>query len=237
MAKYQTSRTQSGNKLLARLPPAVYERLLPHLTPLPLQFKQVLYGVRSAVDHAYFPLRGVLSALTVMKDGRAIEVATIGNEGMIGLPASIEAKNSPNKVLVQIAGDGLRIKASMLMDETRQSEPLRRLLALYQSAFMSQLSQSVACNGLHSVQKRCCRWLLITHDRLASNEVPLTHEFLAIMLGARRSSVTEVLQPLQEQGLVHNARGVITILDRAGLEAACCECYRSVADEFHRLLG
>src|SRR5436190_18095001 len=130
---------------------------------------------------------------------------------------------------------GLRMSADALRDECARDGPLRRLLVLYNTAFSTQVSYSVACNGLHKVEKRCCRWLLMTHDRVDSDVLPLTHEFLAIMLGVQRSSLTEVLQPLSDKGLIRNSRGKIKVIDRAGLEAASCECYRSVKDEFARL--
>jgi CRP-like cAMP-binding protein len=240
MTKPQSARErerESGNQLLDRLPEADYQRLYPRFKPVRLKFKQVLYETRSPIDAAYFPIRGVLSAVAVMKDGGAIEVANIGNEGMVGSPALIEAKYSPNRVFVQVEGDGLQIAASVLMDEIRQNSSLRNILLRYHTAFLSQVSQSVACNGLHPVKKRCCRWLLMTHDRVNSDELLLTHELLGIMLGVRRASVTEVLQSLQKAGLIQNGRGKITILKRDGLEAASCECYRSVTDEFGRLLG
>jgi CRP-like cAMP-binding protein len=146
-------------------------------------------------------------------------------------------KTSANEVIMQIAGDGLRMDIDVLEEEAGRDSPLRRQLLLYQTAFLTQVSYSVACNGLHSVQQRCCRWLLMTHDRVDGDEVPLTHEFLGIMLGVRRASVTEVLRPLNERGLLNNGRGSISILDRSGLEGLACECYRKVKSEFDRLLG
>jgi len=225
------------NQLLARLPKADQDRFFPLLQPVQLEFKQVLYQVRSPIDSVYFPTRGTASALTILADGSAIEVATIGNEGMVGLMAILGAETSSNEVIVQIAGDALRLRREVLEKEAGPSSPLRQLLLLYHNAFLTQVSYCVACNGLHTVQQRCCRWLLMTRDRVESDEVPLTHEFLAIMLGVRRPSVTEVLHPLQEQGLIRNTRGTITIVDRKGLEALSCECYRCVRDEYTRLLG
>jgi CRP-like cAMP-binding protein len=149
----------------------------------------------------------------------------------------LAARTSANEVIVQIAGDGLQMDIDMLEEEAGGDTPLRRLLLLYQTAFLTQVSYSVACNGLHSIQQRCCRWLLMTHDRVDTDDVPLTHEFLGIMLGVRRASVTEVLRPLHEDGLVNNGRGTISILDRSGLETLACECYRKVKGEFDRLLG
>jgi CRP-like cAMP-binding protein len=225
------------NQILDRLPATEYQRLLPLLQPVPLKLRQVLYEVRSPIDAVYFPTAGVVSAVTVMADGGEIEVGTIGFEGVVGSMAFIGPATSPNRVYVQVAGDALRMDAAALRTEAGRDGPLSRLLALYNTAFLAQVTQSVACNGLHAVHQRCCRWLLITLDRVASPVLPLTHEFLAIMLGVRRSSVSDVLNPLQEQGLIRYSRGKITVLDRHGLEAESCECYRRVHDEFERLFG
>jgi CRP-like cAMP-binding protein len=202
-----------------------------------LKFRQVLYEPRSPIDHAYVPARGVVSAIILMEDGGAIEVATVGNEGMVGLPVFLGGVTSFNQVIVQVAGEALRIKGKALEGEASQAGPLRRLLLSYQSAFLAQVLQGLACNGLHTIQQRCCRWLLMTQDRVGADVFPLTHEFLAIMLGVRRASVSEVLEPLQDEGLIRSQRGKITVRDREGLEAACCECYRTINDEFGRLLG
>lgn len=207
------------------------------MSPVALEFKQILYRTGATIEGVYFPNSGTASALTIMEDGSAIEVATVGNEGMVGLGVLLADKTSPNEVIVQIAGDALWMDADVLEQEAGHDSPLRRLLLLYQTAFLTQVSYSVACNGLHALQQRCCRWLLMTHDRMDGDEVPLTHEFLGIMLGVRRASVTDVLRPLHEQGLLSNSRGTITILDRTGLEALSCECYRKVRGEFDRLLG
>ena len=233
-----SSPTRPENRLLARLPPADYRRLFPRVRVLPFEHKQVLYKTRSPVDHAYFPHSGSLSAITVMGDGRAIEVATIGNEGMTGLEAVFGVGPSTTDVIVQVPGEGLRLEAKVLQAEVGRDGPVRDLMSRYiTSAYMAQVSFSVACNGLHAIQQRCCRWLLMTQDRVGSDRVPLTHEFLAIMLGVRRASVTEVLHPLQGKGLIHNGRGMIRILDRAGLEVIACECYRRTQEEYDRVLG
>jgi CRP-like cAMP-binding protein len=226
-----------ANKLLARLPTAEYQRLQARMHPVPLDFKQILYRAKAPIESVYFPNRGTASALTVMENGSAIEVATIGNEGVVGLGLLLACKTSANEVVMQIAGDGLRMDADVLEQEAGQDGPFRQLLLAYHTAFLTQVSYSVACNGLHTVQQRCCRWLLMTRDRVDTDNVPLTHEYLAIMLGVRRASVTEVLRPLSENGLLSNSRGTITILDRSGLEAMACECYRKVKDEFDRLLS
>jgi CRP-like cAMP-binding protein len=231
-----TVSSPSGNRLLARLPNSDYEALLPHLQQVPLAHKQILYEAETPIEYAYFPTAGVLSAVTVMNDGNMIEVATVGREGMVGLPFLI-GNGAPHRMIVQVPGEGLRIAANDLKGHTTEGKPLRSLLTRYHLVFFRQTAQSVACNGLHRVQQRCCRWLLETRDRVDSEDLPLTQEFLAAMLGVQRSSVNEVLHPLQEKGLVHTNRGVITILDRNALEAGACECYRSVREYFERLLG
>jgi CRP-like cAMP-binding protein len=226
-----------GNRLLARLPQAEHHRLSQYLEPVSLKHSQTIYKVRAPFKHVYFPASGIVSAMTIMKDGSAIEVATIGNEGMTGLTAFAGGETSPYEVMVQVPGEGWRMTTDDFHRETGKESALRRLLVLYNTAFAMQVSYSVACNGLHKIEKRCCRWLLMTQDRVGSNTLQLTHEFLSIMLGVRRASVTEVLRPLQEQKLVSNSRGKIEILNRAGLEERACECYQAVNNEFDRLFG
>src|SRR4051812_33618992 len=145
---------------------------------------------------------------------------------MLGMTIGIGAESSPNKVIVQVSGDALRMKADAFKEEISRDATFRRVMFLYHTAFLTQVSYSVACNGLHPVRQRCCRWLLMTQDRVHADELPLTHEFLGMMLGVRRASVTEVLQPLQDEGLIRGTRGTITVIDRAGLEKAACSCYR-----------
>jgi CRP-like cAMP-binding protein len=224
------------NRLLARLSAGDRERLLSRMQRVDLRFKQVLYRYQAPIDYVYFPNRGTASALAIMNDGRAIELVQIGNEGLVGASALLCENVSPSEIVIQLAGDAWRIRTETLRNEIRHDGPLRELLLRYHAALTIQISQSVACNGLHSVQERCCRWLLMTHDRMESDTFPLTHEFLGIMLGVRRSSISEVLHPLGQQGLIRSKRGEITILDRAGLERKSCECYRKVTEEFHRLL-
>ena len=222
---------------MARLPAAEYQRLVARMRPVKLDFRQVLYRAKASIECVYFPNSGTASAMTIMEDGSAIEVATIGKEGMVGLGVCWRTKHRPTRSSSRSPAMRLRMDVDVLEEEAGRDSPLRRKLLLYQTAFLTQVSYSVACNGLHTIQQRCCRWLLMTHDRVDSDEVPLTHEYLGIMLGVRRASVTEVLRPLNEQGLVNNSRGAITILDRAGLEEMACECYRKVKSEFDRLLG
>ncbi len=235
MPKTQIPSPLPGNRLLELLPRGDYQRLSGRLQAVTLNLRQLLYKAKAKIDFVYFPLSGIVSAMTVMRDGAAIEVATIGNEGMAGLTAFVGGESSPYEVMVQVEGNALRLSAESLKDELKRAGALQRLLIRYDTAFSMQVSYSVACNGLHKVEQRCCRWLLMCQDRVGSDVLPLTHEFLAIMLGVRRSSVTEVLQPLQKRGLVRNQRGKIHLLDRAGLEASSCECYQTVKDEFARL--
>ena len=236
MSKFHLSNL-SKNQLLARLPPSEYQRLAPQLKAVRLPVKRVLYAAYAPIDYAYFPVDAVISAVTIMDDGSAIEVATIGNEGIAGLGAFIGGETSPYEIMVQVEGNAVRISADALKKEADRDGPLRKILGLYNIALQTQIGYSVACNGLHTIEKRCCRWLLMTHDRIDSDVLPLTHEFLSIMLGVRRSSVTEILQPLQAQGLIQNERGKIKVLDRKGLEAVSCECYRRTVEEFKRLFG
>jgi CRP-like cAMP-binding protein len=235
MPKTKPPAAPPGNRLLARLPPEEYQRLLPRLQLVQLALKQVLFEARSCIDYAYFPNRGVVSALTVMSDGRAIEVATIGDEGMAGLPLLVGARTTPNRMIVQVPGEALRMGEDVLREEVSRESPLRRLLVLYHTAYLAQVSQAVACNGLHSVHQRCCRWLLMTQDRAHSDVFPMTHEFLAEMLGVRRSTVSEVLEPFQKKGLIRYSRGKCTVLDRESLKAGSCECFGRINDEFESL--
>src|SRR5689334_15104616 len=216
---------RAENKLLARLSVKDYERLIPVLERVTLKPKHVVYKVRSEIDYVYFPTHGIISAMTIMGDGSAIEVATIGSEGMCGLSAFNGAGISPYEVIVQIAGQALRMEVSTFTREAQGC--LRDTIVRYSSAFSVQVSYSVACNGLHKIEQRLCHWLLMTQDRVRSNVLPLTHEFLAIMLGVRRASITEILQPLQKRGVIEGRRGNIEVVDREQLEKLSCECYRA----------
>jgi CRP-like cAMP-binding protein len=237
MAKATSPSIPSRNRLLARLPPGTYNRLLRHLKPVMLESDQVLAKARAPLSHVYFPVWGVASFLTIMENGDAIEVGTVGNEGMVGVSGLLGVPYSTNRVIVQVPGEALRGEMAAFQTEAEQDGALRRLLTIYQSAFHAQVAQSVACNGLHPIDKRCCRWLLMTHDRVGADVLPLTHEYLSYMLGVRRASVTDVLGLLRERGLIANSRGAITVLKREGLEAASCECYRAISDEYDLLLG
>ncbi len=224
------------NRLLTAIPSEEYSRLKPKLEAVSLPFKQVIYEPGDPIEYVYFPNSGVVSLLTVMEDGTA-EVALVGNEGMVGLPIFLEVDTMPIKAIVQGPGDAMRIKADIFKDVVTQHHRLRSLLQHYTHALMFQISQAVACNHYHSVKERYCRWLLMTHDRMQSDQFPLTQEFLSQMLGVRRASITMVANRLQQAGLIRYSRGQITILDRLGLESACCKCYELVKEEFDHLLG
>ena len=225
------------NRLLAQLPAAEFHRLEEWLKPIKLPVRYPIFKPAGNIDYVYFLESGVASAVAYVANGASIEVATVGNEGMLGVPALLAAAASPNEVYMQVAGHGLQMPSAALRKLAGVGTPIYETLSKYLAAYLFQISQAVACNGLHAIKQRCCRWLLMTHDRVGTDELQLTHEFLGIMLGVRRASVTEVLQPLQDSGLIGAQRGVITIRDRPGLQEQSCECYRLVADEYVRLLG
>jgi CRP-like cAMP-binding protein len=227
----------TGNRLLNLLPEAELRSLQERLRPVALTVKQVVYEMGGPMDYVYFPTDCVLSAVTVMGDGSTIEVGTVGNEGLSGLPSLAAVESSLHRVFAQIPGDALRIEAKPFHKECVRLPGLGQLMVKYQQAFLFQVSQSVACNGLHVIVERCCRWLLMTHDRVSGDDITLTHEFLSFMLGVRRSSVTEVLQNLQQQRLISYRQGNITVVDRPGLEDLACECYQRVRTEYDRLLA
>lgn len=227
------------HRLLSALPPDVLRRLQPDLELHAAGFKEVVYGDEEAISHVHFPLDCVISVVTAMENGDAIEVATVGNEGFIGLPVLLEDFMSPAsaRAFCQIPGDSLRMRTDAFREALRREPPFHTLLLRYANAFVMQIAQSAACIRLHTIDERCCRWLLMTHDRVASDHIGLTQEFLAQMLGVRRASVNAVAGLLQRSGLIRYSRGRITVLDREGLEKGACECYWVIRREHERLLG
>jgi CRP-like cAMP-binding protein len=227
----------SGNRILDALPPEDYQRLLPAISPVSLEFKRPLLEPGKAIDTIYFPQSAVVSLLTTMDDDVAVEVATIGNEGIVGVPVFLgaQAMGARDFYQVQVPGQAMAMNTRAFLKATRR-DPLRSLVQRYAQALFSQVTQQVACNGLHSIEERCSRWMLLTHDRVGSNEFPLTQEFLSQMLGVRRASVTVAAGILQNAGFIRYSRGQVTIIDRDGLENAACECYRIIRTEFDRLL-
>ncbi len=228
---------QPSNRILSALPAGDYKRLAPHLERVHLEMRHVAFEANQPIEYAYFPLTGIASMLTVMKGGKAVEVATIGNEGMVGLPLFLGVNITPSRAFTQVPGDSIRIKADVFQKEVRRQGELAKVMQTYTQALIVQISQGMACNGIHSLHQRMARWLLLTHDRVAAQKFPLSQEFLGAMLGVRRASVSEVASKLQKAGLIRYSRGVIEIADRPGLEAASCECYEVIQHEFDRLLG
>jgi CRP-like cAMP-binding protein len=238
MAKpFSQPQNDSRNVLLSKLPREQFESLKPGLQLVDLEPPVVVFEANQPVRHAYFPESGMISVVSVMADGRSIEIGTIGREGVAGGTLLMDVDQVPYRYFTQIKGRSYRIEATRLIDFVARSPELRSLVLRYEAAFLTQSMQGAACNGLHTVQQRCCRWLLTARDRCDSDEIALTHEFLAMMLGVRRASVSDVLGPLQEAGLVSSNRGLITILNRPGLEAGTCECYPIIADQQRRLLN
>lgn len=219
------------NLILRRLSAESVSSLREHLQPIELQIKRHIYQPNQPVQHAYFVELGMISVVSVMDDGRSIEVGTIGKEGMAGGFTLLQVDSVPYQFFVQIPGYGYRIDIDALRSQACPNTELHRLISQHQVAFLTHAMQAAACNGLHSVTQRCCRWLLMSQDRSESSEVHLTHEFLGLMLGVRRASVTDVLRPLQERGWIQSQRGEITILDRSGLESGSCECYRIIRQQ------
>jgi CRP-like cAMP-binding protein len=226
----------NANQLLTALPPKDYARLRPHLATVPMTLKQILWEPNRPIDAVYFPINAVASILA-LTDGHSVEVGTIGNEGFVGLPVFLGATTSPGRAMVQVAGEGVRLDVAVFRRAAQREGRLRQLLERYTQAFMTQVSQSTACNRAHSAEQRLARWLLIVRDRVERNEFPLTHEFLGQMLGVRRATVTDAAAALQRVKLISYHRGVITIRNGRGLERAACECYGIVRREFERLLG
>ncbi len=227
----------SANRLLASLPVEDLEPLSRNLTAVALEKGALLYDPGDEIDLVYFPHNAVVSLMTLMQSGEAIESATIGREGGVGLGAAVYPRRSLSRAIVQVAGTASRIPASQLQQACQQSERLRYLIDRHSEALFGHAIQSVACNALHSVEARFCRWLLCCHDRIDTDRVSLTQEFLADMLGVQRTTVTVVARTLQAAGLIRYSRGIVDILDRAGVEAITCECYGAVRRNYERLLA
>lgn len=237
MPKDQRQDRPSGNALLSVVPDDERALLEPHLERVPLEFKQVLQEIDEPLSHLWFLRTGVSSILTEMADGSIVEVATIGREGIVGLQIVLEARQSAQRTIIQIPGEADRLLARTYIDLRARLPVLNALLLRCAMSLMSQIAQGSACNRLHPIEARCARWLLLTHDRVDGDAFPLTHEFLAQMLGVTRPSVTIAAGMLQKAGLIRYTRGEITIVDRSGLESASCECYDLITAEFRRLIG
>jgi CRP-like cAMP-binding protein len=230
--------TQSyRNRLLQLLPRPDFDVLHPHLEAITLEYRQPLFEANQPLRSVYFPVTGVASLVNTMADGSAAEVGTIGNEGIVGLPILLGDELTPMSAYVQVPGTGLRLRADILRSALQHSAGTRTVMQHYAHAFFNQVAQSAACNHFHSIEQRCCRWLLMTHDRVQSDQFLLTQEFLGMMLGVQRSGVTLAARKLKVDGLIDYRRGQVTVLNRKKLESRTCECYAVSKREFDRLLG
>jgi CRP-like cAMP-binding protein len=236
MAKRTPTPFARENWLLAALPKEERNRITPDLDEVSFQLKETVYRRNGSIDHVYFPKNGVFSMIILMEDGATIEVGTVGQEGMLGVPAFLGAGKSPAQVFCQVPSEAFRLSVKKFKELVQGEGPLRELVLKYTQSLLNQISQSAACNHLHSIEERMARWLLMTQDRVGADEFSFTQEFLAEMLGTRRATVTVVAGMLQKAGLIGYRWGTITILDRRGLEEVACECYKVVKDELKRLI-
>lgn len=237
MNPMQKTRDKTGNLLLDALPAEECERLLPHLETVNFALGDVVYESGGHIDYVYFPTDTIISLLYIMENGATAEIGVVGYEGVIGIALFMGGETMPNRAVVQSAGSALRMKGKPMQAEFVRGGLFQQTLLRYTQALMTQISQTAVCNRLHSVDQQLCRWLLLSHDRLHSDKLVMTHDLIANMLGVRREGVTMSAQRLQEQGIISYVRGTITILDRKRLEAAVCECYQVVKSEYERLLG
>jgi CRP-like cAMP-binding protein len=230
------SAEQGENSLLAALPDPEWRRWEPLLQEVDMPLGEVLYEAGATLTHVYFPITSIVSLLYVMENGASAEIAVVGNEGLVGVSLFMGGESTPSRAVVQSAGHGFRLQAQLMKDEFDRAGPVLHLLLRYTQALITQMAQTAACNRHHTLDKQLCRWLLLSLDRLRVNELAMTQELIANMLGVRREGVTEAAQKLQEAGLISYTRGRITVLDRPGLEKRTCECYAVVKREYDRLL-
>jgi CRP-like cAMP-binding protein len=230
------SAAPSSNKLLAALPPDIYDRLQADLELVPLELGASVYEAGGDQAYVYFPTNAIVSLLYVMEDGASAEIAVVGNEGLVGVSSFMGGETTPSRAVVQSFGHAYRLSSKRLKQEFELGGPLQHLLLRYTQALLTQMAQTAVCNRHHSVEQQLCRWLLLSVDRLPTNELTMTQGLIANMLGVRREGVTEAARKLQDAGLIHYSRGRITIVDRPKLEKRVCECYAVVKKEFARLL-
>jgi CRP-like cAMP-binding protein len=225
------------NRILASLPQETLDYLRPHMERVTLHHGQHVIVPDEPIDHCYFPVNCLLSLVTRLEDGSAVESGTIGREGMSGVPVLLDAERTPMPTFTQVPGEALRVSARLVKDLYDRGGEFKRVLNRYMHTVIVTGSHATACNALHRLEQRFCKWLLVSSDGVGSDEVNLTHEFLSVMLGVRRAGVTEAAIRLQEQGLINYARGRVRIEDRAALEATACECYRRTRAEYERLFA
>jgi CRP-like cAMP-binding protein len=224
------------NHLLAALPTSDLDRLTPHLRLVSLSLGEALYEPGIVLPHVYFPTDSVVSLLSVMLDGASAEIAVVGNDGVVGISLFMGGETTPSRGLVQSAGQAYRLEGTLLKSEFNRAGTLQHLLLRYTQALLTQMAQTAVCNRHHSLDQQLCRWLLLSLDRLPSNEIIMTQELIANMLGVRREGVTEAAGRLQQAKLIQYSRGHIVVLDRSGIESRACECYAVVKKESDRLL-
>ena len=225
------------NQILAALPKSEYQIIAPHVKPVDLTSGEVISEPNQYITEIYFPQRAMISIVSIMMDGSTTEIGLIGNEGMVGLPAILGGNSTISCSIVQVSGTALQVSADIIQQQFLRGGKLQEILLLYIQASLTQVSQSAACNRQHKIEERLARWLLSVRDCVLQNELHLTQEFIANMLGTRRSGVTVAAGILQRAGIIRYSRGKITILDRQALEDTSCECYRTIQREFIRLLG
>jgi CRP-like cAMP-binding protein len=225
------------NHLLAALPPAEFERFAPHLELVPMLLGDTLYEPGDRMQHVYFPTTAIVSLLYVVESGSSAEIASVGNEGILGISLFMGGETTPSSAIVQTAGHGYRLPAKLLKEEFGRGGLVQRLLLRYTQALLTHMCQTAACNRHHSIEQQLCRWLLLTLDRMPSNELVMTQELVANALGVRREGITEAAGNLQRAGVIRYRRGHITVLERPGLERGACECYAVVRKEMGRLLS
>jgi len=232
-----STHSPNQNRLLAALPEAEFKRLSPHLGLVPLALGTMLYEPGGQMQHAYFPTTAIVSLHYVMESGASAETAGVGNEGVVGISLFMGGNTTPSSAVVQIAGHAYRLDGRLLKEEFDRAGLAQHLLLRYTQALMTQMSQTAACNRHHTVEQQLCRWLLLTLDRTATNELVMTQELVANMLGVRREGITEAARRLQQAGLISYRRGHLAVLERSGLETRACECYAVVKKELARLLS
>jgi len=225
------------NHLLAALPAAEFERLAPRLELVPMLLGETLYEPGGQLSHVYFPTTAIVSLLYIMESGLSAEIAGVGNEGVLGISLFMGGDTTPSSAVVQTAGHGYRLQARLLKEEFNRAGLMQRLLLRYTQALVTQMFQTAACNRHHSIEQQLCRWLLLSLDRLPTNELVMTQELVANALGVRREGITEAAGKLQRAGVIRYRRGHISVLERSGLEAGACECYAVVKKEIGRLLS
>jgi len=228
---------RSKNHLLSDLPSDEFKRVFAHLEEVSLELGQVLYESGDRLEYIYFPTTAIISLLYIMENGATAEIGVVGNEGFLGVPLVLGGETTPNRAVIQSAGEALRMKSKALKAEFERGAVFHNLLLRYTQALLTQISQTAVCNRLHSLEQQLCRWLLLSHDRLDSDKLVMTHDLISNMLGVRREGVTLAAVKLVKRHLIKNVRGTITVLDRQGLEGPVCECYQVVNIEYNRLMG